>query len=199
MRGAPMLFNSYCRKRIDTSRGILLKALVLAFLYLIPLAPIAQANAWREQMPQARTIGSGDLRWFGFKIYTARLWSEQNRFDPASSTSPYALELTYHRSISREQFVKTSLDEIVRLFGSRYSAATLKRWEAEMQRAFTDVNAGDQLIGVYLPEGGCRFYNSRQLLAEIRDPEFAKAFFAIWFDERTKDTALRSQLLGSRP
>lgn len=193
-----MLFNSCCKNRTNTPKGISFKAIILAGLLMIPLAAPVCANVWREQLPQARAIGSGDLRWFGLKIYTARLWSEQTRFDPESSTSPFALELTYHRSISREQFVKTSLDEITRLFANRYSAATLKRWEADMQRAFTDVNAGDQLIGVYLPEVGCRFYNSRQLLAEIRDPEFAKAFFAIWFDERTKDTGLRSQLLGSR-
>ncbi|WP_157670647.1 chalcone isomerase family protein [Chitinibacter sp. GC72] len=164
----------------------------------IPLVQVAHANAWREPIPQARAIGSGDLRWFGLKIYTARLWSEQSRFDPAAPAAPFALELTYHRSISREQFVKTSLDEITRLFGNRYPAATLKRWEAEMQRAFTDVKEGDQLIGVYLPNAGCRFYSRSQLLAEIRDPEFAKAFFAIWFDERTKDSGLRAQLIGGR-
>ncbi|QKJ67422.1 chalcone isomerase family protein [Deefgea piscis] len=156
----------------------------------------AQAAIWREHIPQAQAIGSGDLRWFGLRIYTAKLWSEKKPFD---LNAPFALELTYHRNISREQFVETSLDEIKRLFGTRYSADTLKRWEGEMQRAFTDVKAGDQLIGVFIPNEGVRFYSGSKLLTDIRNPEFAKAFFAIWFDARSKDKDLRAQLLGNSP
>jgi len=43
---------------------------------------------------------------------------------------------------------------------------------------------------------GCRFYVGDQLQHEIRDPEFAEAFFAIWLDPRTRDPELRQQLLG---
>ncbi|WP_255587443.1 chalcone isomerase family protein [Deefgea piscis] len=167
-----------------------------ALLAMACIAIPAQAAIWREHLPQAQAIGSGDLRWFGLKIYTAKLWSEKKPFD---INAPFALELTYHRNISRAQFVETSLDEIERLFGTRYSADTLKRWEGEMQRAFTDVKAGDQLIGVFIPNEGTRFYSRNKLLADIRDPEFAKAFFAIWFDARSKDKDLRAQLLGSTP
>ena len=171
----------------------------IATLALISMACIAipaQAALWREHIPQAQAIGSGDLRWFGLRIYTAKLWSEKKPFD---LNAPFALELTYHRNISREQFVETSLDEIKRLFGTRYNAETLKRWEGEMQRAFTDVKEGDQLIGVFIPNEGSRFYSRNKLLADIRDPEFAKAFFAIWFDARSKDKDLRAQLLGNKP
>nr|WP_314900001.1 chalcone isomerase family protein [uncultured Deefgea sp.] len=169
---------------------------LLALLSLACIAIPAQAALWRDNLPQAQAIGSGDLRWFGLRIYTAKLWSETKPFD---MNAPFALELTYHRNISREQFVETSLDEIKRLFGTRYSTDTLKRWEAEMQRAFTDVKSGDQLIGVFIPNQGSRLYSRNKLLADIRDPEFAKAFFAIWFDPRSKDQDLRTQLLGNKP
>jgi hypothetical protein len=52
---------------------------------------------------------------------------------------------------------------------------------------------------VFIPNQGSRFYSRNKLLADIRDPEFAKAFFAIWFDARSKDKDLRAQLLGSQP
>lgn len=172
---------------------------VRAFFFAILAASCAalpaHATAWRESLPQAQTLGSGDLRWFGLRIYTARLWSERKPFDIAA---PFALELTYHLGISRQRFVDTSLDEIRRLSGKRFSAEKLQRWERDMQRAFIDVKAGDQLIGVYMPDEGCRFYSRNKLLAEIRDPEFAKAFFAIWFDGRTKKKDLRAQLIGAR-
>ncbi|WP_051078335.1 chalcone isomerase family protein [Leeia oryzae] len=180
--------SSSCCKR----RNPLWWLLLLCGLSLMPAA----ANSWRTDLPAATLVGSGELSWLGFRIYTARLWSEQKPFAP---DKPFALELTYHRSISRSRFVDTSLAEIRRLSANRYSPEQLKRWEEEMQRAFIDVEAGDQLIGMYLPGIGCRFYSRQQVLAEIRDPTFANAFFAIWLDERTKDSRLRAQLLGQGP
>lgn len=189
-----MPFSSFATRRKSSRSTWIFLFTFLAFIAAAGMAP-AHATVWRESLPQAQTLGSGDLRWFGLRVYTARLWSARKPFDAAA---PFALELTYHLDISRQRFVDTSLDEIRRLSGKRFSAEKLQRWEADMQRAFIDVKAGDQLIGVYLPNEGCRFYNRSKLLAEIRDPEFANAFFAIWLDARTRKKDLRAQLLGER-
>ncbi len=156
----------------------------------------AYAAGWRQDLPQAKLIGSGDLRWFGLHIYSARLWTESPTFDPKNS---FALELTYQRNITRERFVDTSVDEIKRLYGNGISNEILQRWRSHMEKAFTDVKSGDQLIGVHLPKIGCRFYSRDKLLAEINDTDFADAFFAIWFDPRSKDSGLRKQLTGAQP
>lgn len=153
----------------------------------------AQAAEWRDDVPQARLMGSAELRWFGLKIYNAALWSAKAPFDPEQA---FALELTYQRNISRSRIVQTSIDEIRRLFGERYSDEQIKRWEALMNGVFTDVSEGDQLTGVYLPGIGCRFYNRNGMLGEIKDLEFAHVFFAIWLDPRSKDKQLRNRLLG---
>jgi hypothetical protein len=156
----------------------------------------AQVALWQQELPQAKVLGSGDLRWFGLHIYSAKLWTESLRFDPKAS---FALELTYQRNISRERFVDTSIDEIKRLRGDTISVEVLQRWKTHMERAFTDVKSGDQLIGIHLPKIGCRFYSRDKLLAEIKDTEFADAFFSIWFDPRSKDSGLRKQLTGMPP
>ena len=156
----------------------------------------AQTALWQQDLPQAKVLGSGDLRWFGLYIYSAKLWSESATFDVKSR---FALELTYQRNISRERFVDTSIDEIKRLRGDAVNAEVLQRWRLHMEKAFTDVKAGDQLIGVNLPKIGCRFYNREKLLAEIKDTEFADAFFSIWFDPRSKDSELRKKLTGAQP
>ena len=156
----------------------------------------AQGALWQQDLPRAKVRGSGDLRWFGLHIYSAKLWTESLTFDAKAS---FALELTYHRHISRERFVDTSIDEMKRLRGNTISDEVLQRWKTHMARAFTDVNSGDQLIGVYLPQIGCRFYSRDKLLAEIKDTEFADAFFSIWFDPRSKDNELRQQLTGTKP
>jgi hypothetical protein len=176
------------------------KALMAGLMALVLLAgwgavKSSHAAGWRDDLPQASLLGSGELRWFGLRIYRIALWSGPAPFDPLQA---FALELTYQRSISRERLVEVSLDEMRRLFGERYSEAQFKQWQSTMRDAFIDVKPGDQLIGVSLPGIGCRFYNQERLLAEVRDVEFARAFFAIWLDPRSKDAQLRQHLMGAQ-
>lgn len=148
--------------------------------------------AWQEALPGARLVGSGELKVWGLSIYGARLWSAGARFD---DRQPFALEIIYHRAVSRERLVSISLEEIQRLSGS-VSAAQLDQWQAQMQQAFVDVQAGERITGVYLPGQGCRFYVGERLQHTVPDEAFARAFFAIWLDPRSRNPELRQQLLG---
>ena len=167
-------------------------AALASLLYLLPC--LASAN-WRDAVPDARLVGEGQLRFFGLRIYDARLWSATA---PLQTREPFALELTYHRSISRDDFVRTSLNEIERLSAGAMEAAVLERWRAHMQQAFVDVRPGERITGVNLPGRGCRFYVNDRLHHEVADPQFAEAFFAIWLDPRSRDRRLRRNLLGER-
>lgn len=162
-------------------------------LCAVLLAGPAQAS-WQDSLPQAQIVGSGELRLFGFRIYSARLWSVQR---PLAEDAPFALELTYHREISREQLVEASEREIRRLLGTQVSEQQLASWQAHMQQAFVDVRPGAQITGVYLPGSGARFYAGTRLQHTVEDAQFARAFFAIWLDPRTRNPQLRAQLLGS--
>jgi hypothetical protein len=174
--------------------GILTKSFLLIFIsFTIVATNTAHADEWRKNFTQTKLIGSGELRWFGFSIYTAKLWQEAIPFNPKLS---FALEINYQRSISKQRFVDSSIEEIQRLHGGTFSKEVISKWRKYMESAFTDVQSGDQLIGVFLPNIGCRFYNQNKLLAEIADKEFAQAFFSIWFDPRSKDQALRESLMG---
>lgn len=170
-------------------------ALLCLALSSAALPSAAQAD-WRAELPQARAVGAGELRWFGLRIYHATLWSAAQPFDPAAR---FALQLRYHRSISRERLVQTSLDEIRRLGIAPPDAGTLQRWEAQLRAAFVDVAEGDQLVGLHLPGQGMRLYGRDKLLAEIADPQLAQAFFAIWLHQESRDQNLRRQLLGGQP
>ncbi|WP_339489835.1 chalcone isomerase family protein [Pseudomonas sp. EL_65y_Pfl2_R95] len=173
------------------SRSTLVHLWLICCLIVVPLSATA---GWRTVLPDTELVGQGDLRIWGLRIYTARLWSAQQPFD---STKPFALELIYHRDISREQFVDASLDEIRRTSGNQVSPAQLVEWRGEMQRAFVDIKEGQRITGVNLAEG-CQFYVDGRLHHEVRDSAFVKAFFGIWFDPKTRDSALREQLLGRR-
>src|SRR5450830_1694573 len=144
-RSVPMSFSSCCARADATAvsavvslaaaktalarRSIGVVVLLIAMLAGSP----SHTTSWRDDLPQARMLGSAELRWFGLKIYHAALWSAQAPFDPEQ---PFALEITYQRSISRARMVQTSIDEIRRLFADRYSEDQLRRWEGLMNNAF---------------------------------------------------------------
>lgn len=163
----------------------------LAVLLVVLVAGNAQAD-WRAELPGARALGHGEFSWFGLVLYSAQLWgtNTQPLFE-----YPFALDLTYRRSIGRDRLVETSVDEIRRQGGS-VDQAKLARWTREMELAFVDVAPGSRITGVYLPGRGARFYSDGQLRREVLDIEFARAFFSIWLGPRTRSPELREALLG---
>lgn len=174
------------------------RALLRAGLVVVVMASgvPAAAGEWRTLLPQAQALGRGDMTWLGLRIYHATLWSAQRPFNAAL---PFALQLRYYRSISRQRLVSTSMDEIARLGSASLSPATRTRWESMLKSAFVDVHEGDELTGVYLPGHGMRLYDRERLLAELRDEALARAFFDIWLHADSRDAALRKQLLGAQP
>lgn len=165
------------------------------WLWILLLASTTTlAAGWREAVPNAQIVGSGDFRLYGFRIYTARMWSTTR---PLQADKPFALELTYHRSISREDLVDASIDEIKRTSGAQVTDVQLTTWRAQMERSFVDVKEGTKIVGVSLPGREARFYVGNKLHHVIADPVFAKAFFDIWLAPDTRNSDLRNKLLGA--
>lgn len=190
-----MSSNSICTS--PERRRLLRAALLLASAGIgIGIGVPAAAADWRAVLPQAQVLGGGDLTWFGLRIYRATLWSANKPFD---ATQPFALQLQYYRSISRERLVGTSMDEIRRLARTPIADATLKRWESQLMSAFVDVSQGDELTGVYLPGRGMQLYDRQRLLAELDDEALARAFFDIWLNPQSRDQKLRQRLMGTQP
>lgn len=148
---------------------------------LLPLP--ANGAAWQQW-------GSGEMRFFGFRLYRATLWVAGAGIEDA----PRALSLQYRRNISRQQLVDASLEEMSRLGGDSIDNKAA-RWQDELQRVFPDVKTGERIIGIHLPGEGARFYHQGRLTGEIKDPEFARHFFAIWLDPRTRSPEVRALLL----
>lgn len=162
----------------------------------LALPALASSQDWRELLPRASLVGSGDFSWFGFSVYNAKLWSPAQQVDFAQ---PFALELTYRRTISRETLVDTSLDEIRRIDANALQGERETQWAEQMRQAFVDVRDGTRITGLYLPGKGCRFYVDGKLQHVVDDPAFARAFFSIWLDPQTRSPKLRAALLGLNP
>ncbi len=141
--------------------------------------------------------GNGALRFFGFKAYDAYLWIAGGTPNPLVNKALFALEIEYNTAVAGEEIVNVSLVEMVRL--RRLTQEQIKTWGDQMQKTFPSVKSGDKLVGVYVPKSGTRFFFNGRLAAEINDPAFGDAFFAIWLDEGTKRPDLRRALLGLPP
>jgi hypothetical protein len=140
-----------------------------------------------------RLAGEGRLTWFGLHVYDARLYASP-QFDVADPFArPFVLELTYARRLDGKAIAESSRDEIRRLgFGDD---AQQRRWLAQMQKLFPDVDKGSRIAGVYQPGGAARFYVDGAFVGSIDEPEFGRAFFSIWLDPRTRAPRLRESLL----
>ena len=173
------------------SGAVLLAHSALALAQSTPRAVAAKAptelGAFGSGAPW-QLMGTGALRFFGFKAYDANLWNSGPAAaagaNPFTAKGLYALEIVYNTGIKAEEIVNVSLVEMARL--RKLSEAQVKSWTLEMQRTFPSVVTGDRLTGLHVPKVGTRFFFNSRLISEINDPAFGDAFFAIWLDEGTK-------------
>lgn len=149
-------------------------------------APLAELS------PSPRLSGQAVLRFFGLRVYDARLWvgtgSSPDLFD-----RELFLELRYGLSLKGERIASRSVDEMVGI--GQGSDAQRRVWGEVMRGLFPDVNSGDRLLGQYSPRGPSRFFLNDRPLGVIEDPDFGRAFFGIWLDSRTSEPAMRESLL----
>ncbi|MEJ0062252.1 MAG: chalcone isomerase family protein [Alphaproteobacteria bacterium] len=150
----------------------------------LPAAINAQAG-----VPLAK-VGSGTYRKFGFSVYRASLWAPGGSWDAAK---PYALRLSYARSLSRDTLVDGVMDGIREQ--KTASEAMLVRWTQSMNQTLPAVSDGDEIIGLALPgKDSLLFYNGKQIM-RIEDSDLSAAFFRVWLGEQA-DESLRDKLLG---
>ncbi len=167
-----------------------LKPLVYLLTLLLLSTKAVSGNTLAVLPADYRLVGSGQLSWFGLRVYQATLYAKNGRYDPDDG---YALHITYGMSISKTTLVSRTLSEIERLFGSQGDSG---KTAAILESVFCDVGAGDSILGLHIPGQSATFYCNDELLGEIEDPPLAQAFFAIWLHRNTSEPGLRKDLLG---
>jgi len=140
---------------------------------------------------ELRRLGSGTMRWFGLHVYDAALWVKGSDWSPEEV---FALDIVYARDIAGRALAESSITEMRRV--GHEDPARTPRWLETLQRLFPDVGRGDRLIGAQTRPGVATFWLGDRLLGSLEEPAFARAFFAIWLDPRTREPQLRQRLLG---
>ena len=167
-----------------------------ALLALVWLLTAAHALA-HPQLPGSRLQGEATLRFLGFRVYHAKLWTLPDFKAGQGTEQPLVLELEYLRDLRGKAIAERSLQEMQRssLIGENQG----QRWLDEMQRIFPDVKSGDRISGQNLPGQGARFWHNGRLRGQVDDPVFARLFFGIWLATRTSEPEMRTALLGLAP
>ena len=175
------------------------RSLLAAALLLGGAARVQAASApaeVRAALPQARLQGSGLMRFFGLRVYAARLWTGANPVAAGWAAVPFALELEYARELKGAEIAERSLVEMQRQ--GEIAPATAQRWLALMKQIFPDVKDGDRITGIHEPGQGARFFlNGHARGAPVADEDFSRVFFGIWLSPRSSEPELRAALLGS--
>lgn len=169
-------------------------ATLTPFTMLPALADTSLPAELRGSLPQARLQGSGVLRFFGLRVYEARLWTTPGFAADDYARQPFALELIYDRRLEGQAIAERSVAEMRRV-GS-FDEAQAKRWLALMTKAFPDVAASDRLLGLHDGQGDVSFFHNGRLTAQVVDADYARLFFGIWLARQSSAPALREALLG---
>lgn len=164
------------------------------FIMLPALANPPIPAELRDTLPQARLKGTGVLRFFGLRVYEARLWTLPGFVADDYARQPFALELIYDRRLEGQAIAERSVAEMRRV--GAFDEAQGKRWLALMTKAFPDVVAGDRLLGLHDGQGDVRFFHNGKPTAQLVDADYARLFFGIWLAPQSSAPALREALLG---
>lgn len=162
-----------------------------------PTAPITTPTPKRllPYLNNPRLVGQGKFTFWGLDVYHASLWTGDNPLLPEQwHTQSLALELRYLRDFDGKDIAKRSLDEI----NSQSAVAKDKAqaWLKAMEDVFPNVRKGQSLTGIYLADKGAQFLFDNTVLGELKDPELAKRFFAIWLSPQTSAPDLRQKLFS---
>ena len=153
----------------------------------------ALAAEVKAELPEARTLGTSRMRFFGIHVYDAKLLAATLKRNDYTA-SAFALELMYLRSFDGPAIADRSIKEMRRV-GS-ISPEKEKSWLETMRKTFPDVKSGDRITAFHKPGVGIRFFINGLAHARIDDPEFSRYFFGIWLSPNTSEPKMRTELLA---
>lgn len=162
-------------------------------------APSALANPsapaeLQSRLPVATLSGETTLTFWGFNVYTARLWVAPGFQASEYDRHAFALELTYLRAFTGEEITRRSIEEMRRQPGAE--PGLLASWQTALRSAIPDVSKGDRLLGVHRPGEGATFLANGKVTGTLPDPVFARLFFGIWLAPESSELPMRAALLG---
>ncbi|MBO9449892.1 chalcone isomerase family protein [Tropicibacter sp. R16_0] len=168
---------------------------------LLPLILITMTAlpAWAEKgmsvitsaVPQAAARGEVTMRWYGFPLYDATLFTPSGaQFD---WRNPVALRLVYARTIKQNAFQTATMAELERIEGKRADHAQIAR---KLAPCYRDASAGDHFIAQSETADQVTLWFNGTRTCTLRHPQIRERFLGIWLSDQSRSVRLSKRLRG---
>lgn len=148
-------------------------------------------NVFASPVQDLTKYGEGEMSVMFWDLYKAELFGKTPSYQAGST--PIALKITYLRDINKEDLIEATLDQWIHI---GFENEAIPNWATQLEQIWPDIKEGSQLIIRVYPGGSSDFYDSKSKIGSVADPQFGKAFLAIWLSEKTSEPKLRAQLIG---
>lgn len=171
-----------------------LRTAALSAVVLIASTPLLSANTGNiAALESMELVGEARMQVLFWNIYDAQLYAPDGKWSPDDS---YALSLTYLRDLQGLKIAERSIQEMRKQGFS--DERTLARWYEILASIIPDVGDQSEIVGLADENAHTRFYLDDQLIGEVAEPAFTRAFFGIWLGDKTSEPEFRNQLLGDQ-
>ncbi|MGB5835446.1 MAG: hypothetical protein WBC68_10325 [Albidovulum sp.] len=160
--------------------------LALATVFMI--APgVAQASTVASALPDAELRGAAVLRFLGFPVYEARLFTRSGT--SLDWSTDFAIELTYLRNLSEQELVESTMRELDRTGG----ALPLRD---QLERCYVDVRKGDRYLAVSEGQDRVGFWLNGKRVCTLGHPQIKTRFMSIFLGDNTRSPSFTRKLKG---
>ncbi|ALO44201.1 chalcone isomerase family protein [Pseudoalteromonas phenolica] len=150
-------------------------------------------NSFASPVQGLTKYGEGQMSVMFWDLYKAELFGKTSSYQ--ADTPPVALKITYLRDIDKVDLIEATLDQWVHI---GYENEAIPNWVSQLEQIWPDIKEGSQLTIRVHPDGTSDFYDATSKIGNMNDPQFGKAFLAIWLSEKTSEPELRAQLIGEK-
>lgn len=145
-----------------------------------------------ENFSKPSSLGTHNLRVWGFNVYNIQLLGEKNNF---SYQNKFAIIINYQRDFAKNNLIEKSLEEIARI-NNINDKILLKTYQNKLEEIFLDVKKGDRKTAFFDPKKGVKLFFNGKFVGEIKDLVFAKRFVDIWLSPQSSYPQMTKDILG---
>lgn len=156
-----------------------------AVLCLAPLA--SAATPLSTALPEAEPRGQATLRYLGFQIYDAKLFTKGGA--PLDWSQDFALELTYKRNLSQYDLVEATLREMARMG----NAMPIR---AQLETCYQAVTPGDRYLAVSRGPDQLQFWRNDRAVCTLSQKDIKAKFMEIFLGDDSRSRRFSRALLG---
>jgi hypothetical protein len=132
---------------------------------------------------QLTLIGTTTFRYFGFKVYDAKVFAPSGTANVLDvlGKAPVRLELKYARDLTAKDFIESG--EAYMKDNDQIPFESIKQFSDQMNKLYQDVKEGDVYQIYFEPGQGVQLFLNDVPKGQVKNDTFAVAYLNIWKED----------------